>query len=1272
MLLVLPSGGYSKDKSSAASDLELSSEDVEAGAASNEEAKSVSAGKQKKGEGEATSAGDPYDNDWNNLNVSKNIPKQAANNASSKGDKTSSKKSSDSNGSLQGNDLQTATNSGLANQTVANQTVPTNNTLSNTAVPNVPPEEPPLDQEPAPQAFEPPPAEPLPTPPPVAEVPVQSPANEGISSVVASVPQRGGWIIKTGNPPDLEPKMATLHWVGYDFSEREGLVRVQMVTRGSPKYNIFQERNRANQPELIVRFFNTALRKKLRRDINASEFRSPVAYVRMRPNTDESYVDVVLTMRDMIQPRLFNKYGNIMLTFHVPDHYFGTSTVGNAPVAKAEIFPNAFILPDIDQGSVEPEGIKVTKAYVPNPSGEIFETAPKNGGEPVIPAAAPENPPEMVPVDGMLPGQEPVAPMPPDQTMVNPVPFTNPAEVGIPGNGGSEEFPANGSENLAPISNEQAASANAQGTDNINFGGNPEASSGQGAQTSEPLPSDGSTGTSNSSNGTQSEDVEDTLDSDSLDNLDNGEGESTSEVDKFDVRVRSPRDGNVNVAQTAISVTGFTLFGVAQDNFNNSGISNPNNATAEKNSQSNQAPQSANKTNQGNTGGISDDDFGPLQENPASPNVGADSAGQANAGSSGLTNNGAIPNAPQGTADGNPSALNATNPSAGGLNAGTNIPQNNLGASPPANILQNNSGVSPPANIPANTALNATIPPTNPALPPSSATEIQPVMAPVAETVPGGEPPIQGQPDLAGTEQVGQESEEPKVQSTGGRPIKLDFRGAPLSEVIRVLSEESGINFVMAPEVGRIPVYINLAGVPFNDALRAVLESNALGMVELSPNVIRIDKLATLTAEKENLARVRKAELKIRPTKILVHRLSYTDAAKAATLLEKMLIKEGQDPKPSISIEPRTNSVIVNAPTGDLATAKALLERVDLETPQVKIASRIVEVLRTAADGLGISWGGPFNLDQGRGLGFGNLVFPNYFLSRYSVDAGGLSDRIGNFQGRIGSLNNSMAFDLALSLEESRGTGEVLQSSNLLVQDNEKARILDGRSDYFPPPNVAAGGGSQAGGGNKGDVINYNLIMEVQPHITADGAIQMDVDIQSDSPTASTAPSARAASINRSIKTKLLRRSGETAVIGGVYSSSKTGKKSGIPFLQSIPIIGALFRTSESSESKKELLVLVTPTIISGMRGSESGEVESGAGAGASSAGLTAGGGETASFGGQATSQNNIGSNAQGSLQGGASNGEQTNRNQENSSNNAQGEKANQSPEQGNQQNQEE
>ena len=182
----------------------------------------------------------------------------------------------------------------------------------------------------------------------------------------------------------------------------------------------------------------------------------------------------------------------------------------------------------------------------------------------------------------------------------------------------------------------------------------------------------------------------------------------------------------------------------------------------------------------------------------------------------------------------------------------------------------------------------------------------------------------------------------------------------------------------------------------------------------------------------------------------------------------------------------------------------------------------------------------------------------------------------------------------------------------------------------------------------------------------------MDIDIQSDSPTASTAPSARAASINRSIKTKLLRRSGETAVIGGVYSSSKTGKKSGIPFLQSIPIIGALFRTSETSESKKELLVLVTPTIISGVRGNEGGDADSGSGGVGSSAGFSAGGGETGSFGGESTSQNNIGSNAQGSLQAGSSNGEPTAQTRANGGSNAQGEKANQSPTQDNQQNQEE
>ena len=1213
--------------------MELSSNTVENGANSDANIQDSSQGESSANKNENNkNSSDPYDNDWNNLNSKKN-----ASNAKSKNESNQQKKS-DLTQNTNSNTLeieddnsvpsnQIATNQGTVNVGAANQTAaPTNNVLPVNNLP--PPEEPPLDQEPAPQVFE----ASVDVPPESSPIAAAPSATETSVAPMPSPISGEGRIIRSVNRPDLEPKTANLHWVGFDYSEREGVVRVQMVTRGVPKYNIFQERNGANQPELVVRFFNTSLRKKLRRDINCSEFRSPVAYVRMRPNSAESYVDVIMTMRDPVQPRLFNKYGNVMLTFAIPDHYFGTSTVGDSAVARAETFPNSHILPEIDQGSVEPESIKVAKAYTNNPGKDVFQSAPANGGEAVAPAPAPEPTPDLVPV-----GEDPLISEPAtiDQTMINaalPPESNNPVASGNTGNL---------SGNLPPVGNENLSEASQGGNVNFSQQGNAQTgtqgiNSANGTNGNDQASDDQGEGQEESQN---QENPDDTLDSNSIENLDNGNGESADQSNKFEVRNTPQSRPMMNEQNTDIIVESFSLFGVAQDNFGpinqqNAQSNTPPKKKAKKGDENTQNqensgsnPNNANLgLNNGNNGGA----------NANSSNANPQSAG--NPGSQLAGNNATLNNAGGSQLNGGqfPQANNTASPNLGTNstgNSGGNFGLTN-GATNTGNQLAN-VPANAPANVPANAPANPSLGATNAVGANAFATEqgvptnaTTPVLAPVTETVPAGEPPVQGQPDLTGAEQVGQETEEPAQAPGVGRPIKLDFRGAPLSEVVRVLSDESGINFVLTPEVGAIQVFINLAGVPFQDALKAVLEANSLGMVQVSPNIVRIDTLEKIAKDKEEVEKKRKAELRMRPEKILVYRLNYASAEKVAPLLSQMIKKQGDENQNEISVstESRTNSVVVKAPASELATIKVLLERLDLETPQVKIASRIVEVLKSSANNLGISWGGPFNFDQGRGLGFGNLVFPNYGLARYSVDAGGTENsRVGNFQGRIGSLNNSMAFDLALALEETRGTSEILQSSNLIVQDNEKAKILDGKTDFFPPPP-----GSIASAA--GEAIRYQLTMEVQPHITADGAVQMNVNIQSDSPTTSVGAGARTASLNRSIETKLLRRSGETAVIGGVYTMSKLGKKAGIPYLQSIPIIGALFRSNETSESKKELLVLVTPTIISGVRGGDGG---SSGGEAPPASGNFGGNGnsQAVSDDGDLTGGGNVGTNSIGSLQ---------------------------------------
>ncbi len=405
-------------------------------------------------------------------------------------------------------------------------------------------------------------------------------------------------------------------------------------------------------------------------------------------------------------------------------------------------------------------------------------------------------------------------------------------------------------------------------------------------------------------------------------------------------------------------------------------------------------------------------------------------------------------------------------------------------------------------------------------------------------------------------------------------PISLDFKGASLREVIRAISSETQINFILPDRISNQKVYLSLKDVPWDNALRAILEANDLGMIKMKGNVIRIDSLSVLDKEHEDLDAIRKKAALSTPTKVLVVRLSYAKAKSITSIISDMLPSASYDKRVKVQADERTNSVVVEAIPQELSKVRSLIERIDMQTPQVKIESRVIEVLKSSNSFLGINWGMPLNFDQGRGLGFGNLVFPNNFISAFSVDSGAASAARGDgkFDIHVGSLNNVTSLDLRLRMGELTNQTRSLQNNNVLVVDGETANIEAGQEDFF---NVPTGNGQTSMSS-----VKYTLSLNVTPHITADGTVQMMVKIENSAPTTPTKSAATSKSL-RTLTTNLMRKSGETAVIGGLYTTTFVEERQGWPYLSQLPIVGILFGSNSKTENRRELIILVTPTIVS-------------------------------------------------------------------------------------------
>ena len=843
---------------------------------------------------------------------------------------------------------------------------------------------------------------------------------------------------------DVLPTLHELTWVGYNYNEQEKVLRVEIITRGNPEFDVFEERNQAAQPELVIRFKQTNIRRKIRWDIDASEFRSPVAYIRMRRGQAQGVVDVVLTMRESVRPSFYAENSNIILNFKIPDRYYGADPVaGVQAVDQAERLGDAKLAIDFAEGSEMPR---------------VSNLGPS------LPAGGTEQP-----IENVLESE------PPEENF---------DEQGFP-----MDFDATFQESedswrrFFPLhqfwhENRSVLAVAQDNLEDFTFEDSPE-------------------------DFVIEEPVEQEADLAGENELGSGNNE-TANLDEGEL-----------AAEPSEAMNNASL-----------GLENLN---AESDIPIN------NTMNAGVTGS-----GGNLEANPALP------------------------------ADGMNTMANP------GLNPANPIDSELAPADPLANEFGNQmlnaSGVGNFSEMNAPELTNAAVNDFSQNLSNSG----------------------NGFAEIATQDLEGQTGSGSEQANYNGKLIEMEFTEAPLSIVFKSFSEETGNNFVFPKDVGDLSITIHFQGVPWDEALKAILETHSLGMVRVGRNIVRVDAIEKLTEYMKKLEEAKKFETRRIPTKILVMRLNNAKAEDILARLNTIIDQEKKvDPRIQASADVRTNSIVMEAPEYVLSKVKNIVERLDLATPQVEIASRIVEIQKNNTELIGVSWlnRALANFDPGRGLGFGSLNFPNNVISNFAVDPGiRQNPLVGNAQFRFGSINKFIDLDLILRMEERRGLTNVLQSNRVLVLDGQEASILAGNSKFFRP---AAGGtvinqGDGGAGGGGADAaglseIKFNLSLNVKPQVTADGSVIMDLNIKSDTPGDPTGE-ALADKNTRELTTQMIRESGDTGVIGGIYDTSRRVTVTGVPILSDIPLIGALFRSTNTEENQTELLIMVTPTIVNGKR----------------------------------------------------------------------------------------
>jgi type IV pilus assembly protein PilQ len=423
-----------------------------------------------------------------------------------------------------------------------------------------------------------------------------------------------------------------------------------------------------------------------------------------------------------------------------------------------------------------------------------------------------------------------------------------------------------------------------------------------------------------------------------------------------------------------------------------------------------------------------------------------------------------------------------------------------------------------------------------------------------------------------------------------GRKIDLDFKDADIHNILRLLADVGKVNIVTADDVTG-SITIKMKNVPWDQALDVVLQAKSLGMVRTG-NLIRVAKADALEKERELAIAKKKQDLELAPIETRLIPVSY---AKATEIAEKAA--DLKSPRGTISVDERTNVLIVRDVAGNLDQMEALVHSLDTQTPEVLIEARIVEATSRYLRDVGIQWGGDATFSSATGNPTG-LAFPSKVgliggASDQITPTGGLSPfsntvpnpnfavnlpaTVGTGQGgalgiTLGSIDNILNLNVRLSAAETNGMLRIISSPRILTLDNREASISQGT--LIPFSQISAQGVQTT-------FQEAKLALVVKPHVTADGSISMHVKINRDEPDFNqTSARGDPTILKRQAETDLLVQDGSTVVIGGIYTRN-TGKSiDQIPFFGSIPIIGVLFQRRRATDTRTELVIFLTPRIV--------------------------------------------------------------------------------------------
>lgn len=412
-----------------------------------------------------------------------------------------------------------------------------------------------------------------------------------------------------------------------------------------------------------------------------------------------------------------------------------------------------------------------------------------------------------------------------------------------------------------------------------------------------------------------------------------------------------------------------------------------------------------------------------------------------------------------------------------------------------------------------------------------------------------------------------------------GKPISLNFQDVPIRTVLQLIADFNNFNLVTTDSVAG-NITLRLDGVPWEQALDTVLKVKGLDK-RLDGNILLVAPAKEIAEREKQVLESKNQVAELAPLVTEYIQINYAKAGEIAALLStdktRLLSTRG-----AVSVDDRTNTLLVKDTAEVIDHIKKMLQVLDIAVKQVVIEARMVTIDDGVDEQLGVRWGVTKAEENGSISG---SIEGNDSVAGGTVPTGdNVSDRLnvnlpvasaaGSIAFQVAKLADGTLLDLELSALETENKAEIIASPRVTTA-NQKEAIIEQGTEF--PSNTSSSSGATTVEWKKAV-----LSLKVTPHITPDNRVILDLTVTQDTlgKEVKTGTGTGTAINTQQISTQVLVDNGETLVLGGIYQQTIKKDVTKVPILGDIPGVGVLFRSSSESNSKRELLIFVTPKIV--------------------------------------------------------------------------------------------